>query len=41
MICWGRASGRLRHFGGADFTDLTGLVFGIAKQIVTDQSVIY
>src|SRR3977135_2327055 len=41
MICWGRYSGRLRHFGGTDFAGLTDLVLGIAKQIVTDQSVIY
>ena len=40
MICWGLSSGRLRHFGGADF-GLTDLVLCIAKQIVTDQSVIY
>jgi hypothetical protein len=41
MIWWGRCSGCLRHFGWADFTDLAGLVLGIAKQIITDQSVIY
>src|SRR5258705_12301107 len=40
MIWWGRSSGRLRHLGGADFAG-TDLVLGIAKQIVTDQSVIY
>src|SRR5258706_16041047 len=40
MICWGRSSGRLRHFGATDFAG-TDLVLCIAKQIVTDQSVIY
>src|SRR6478672_1334638 len=38
MICWGRSSGRLRHFG--DFGG-AGAVRVIRRQIVTDQSVRY
>src|SRR5438105_3122367 len=42
MICWGRCSGRRRHLGAAAFDFAgEGFVWGIAKQIITDRSVIY